>query len=143
MSKQPQSYLVKHSGSVPQTWAIDLSWADELDELWTDELYELAELLDHNEGIEDEGEKKWFILKPSMADRGQGIRLFESRDALREIFESFEDDEDEDEEAGEEESDSKSKAASEPESDKADEGMNTNIIASQLRHFVIQVTLYL
>ena len=131
MSKHGDSYLVQHPGSVPQTWAIDISWADELDELWADDLYELAELLDANDELEHEGEKRWFILKPSMADRGQGIRLFESRDALREIFESFEDLEDDDEDDSVE---------GKPAEDEDKPGkVDTGVIASQLRHFVIQV----
>lgn len=63
-----------------------------------------------------------------MSDRGQGIRLFESRYALRNIFESFEDVEED--EIGQLES---------PLPANAEEGNDTNVIASQLRHFVIQV----
>lgn len=58
-----------------------------------------------------------------------GIRLFESRDALRDIFESFEEDED----ADEDRDDSVASA------DGDDSGLDTSVIASQLRHFVIQV----
>lgn len=50
-----------------------------------------------------------------MADRGNGIRLFNSRHALEQIFQEFEDEE---------------------ESTAED---TTAIITSQLRHFVIQV----
>lgn len=141
MSKHPDSYLVQHAGSVPQTWAIDISWADELDELWSDELWELGDLLDNNDQLEDEKEKKWFILKPSMADRGQGIRLFESRDALHEIFESFEDpDEDDDDEYSDNRSESAHIRGSTANGDGENRGkVETAVIASQLRHFVIQV----
>ncbi len=56
-----------------------------------------------------------------MADRGNGIRLFNSRLSLEQIFEEFEESDDEDaEDSGEQE-----------------EG--TAVITSQLRHFVIQV----
>lgn len=59
-----------------------------------------------------------------MADRGMGIRLFESKDALRRTLESFEDvdsDSDHDEDAPD------------------GAGIDTSIVMSQLRHFVIQV----
>jgi hypothetical protein len=59
----------------------------------------------------------WWILKPGMADRGMGIRLFNSKDALRQIFEDFDSYSEDDEES------------------------STGVVTSQLRHFVIQVTL--
>jgi len=64
------------------------------------------------------GEKTW-ILKPSMSDRGQGIRIFQNIEQLQAIFDSFE--EDETDEEGE---------------DAAEE--NHGVITSQLRHFVVQ-----
>jgi tubulin---tyrosine ligase len=109
---------------VPRTWDIDISWADELDELWSDELWELGELLDSA----DPADPRWFILKPSMSDRGMGIRLFESKEALSDIFLSFE----------EIESDGSDGEIGNGEGD-VSEGKDTSVIASQLRHFVIQV----
>jgi hypothetical protein len=55
-----------------------------------------------------------------MADRGNGIRLFNDRENLEKIFEEFDESEDENEE---------------------EEGNEdgTAVITSQLRHFVIQV----
>lgn len=124
-----QEYLAKHATrrqvnpslpetslkkAVPRGWVIDVQFADELDELFQDELYDL--LLDL-EGEED----KWFILKPGMSDKGQGIRLFSTREELEEIFEEMEessDEEDEDEDRDE------------------DKG----VAMSQLRHFVIQAS---
>jgi tubulin--tyrosine ligase len=54
-----------------------------------------------------------------MADRGMGIRLFNSKDALQHIFDEFEGD-------------------SEDEMD--DEESNaTSVVTSQLRHFIVQV----
>jgi tubulin---tyrosine ligase len=50
-----------------------------------------------------------------MADRGMGIRLFNSKDALQHIFDGFED-------AEEDASDT-----------------DTSVVISQLRHFVVQV----
>ncbi|KAI6005236.1 tubulin-tyrosine ligase family-domain-containing protein [Pisolithus orientalis] len=110
-----RSYVLKHhqsvlATSVPRTWDIELSFAHELDELWHDELWDLGEELETSPG-------RWYILKPGMADAGMGIRLFSSKDTLREIFEEFEGRSD-DEEA---------------------ESGDTSVITSQLRHFVIQV----
>lgn len=110
-----QSHLVKRSDSplvkgIPPTWDIDISYADELDEMWSDELYQLGIAL-------DEVSEKWYILKPGMADRGMGIRLFNSKDSLYRIFQEFEGDSD-DEEVGD---------------------TGTSVMTSQLRHFVIQV----
>ena len=118
LSRTIRSYVTKHPGSplaraAPHTWEIELAFADELDEMWTDELFDLAEFL------EDPGYSKprWCILKPGMADRGMGIRLFDSKDGLQSIFEEFEENEDaQDEEHG-----------------------DTAVVASQLRHFVVQV----
>ncbi|KAG8895841.1 hypothetical protein FRC00_006822 [Tulasnella sp. 408] len=129
LTKHPESPLTR---AVPKTWSIDIAFADELDELWADELYDLGELIDAgNDGNYDPALARWWILKPGMADRGMGIRLFRSRNELQQIFESFEDNEssDEDEESGE----GVSKNSDEYEA----EG-STRVSTSQLRHFVIQ-----
>jgi tubulin--tyrosine ligase len=58
-----------------------------------------------------------------MADRGMGIRLFNNKEALQQIFENFEN----------------------AESDDSDDHHHggTAVVTSQLRHFVIQVDLQL
>ncbi|TXT10849.1 hypothetical protein VHUM_02354 [Vanrija humicola] len=108
-----QEYLAKadHRGEksvlAQPGWTIDIQFADELDELLLDDLYELAQAMQLNEG--DGDEKRWFILKPGFADRAQGIRLFSTEDELRDIFEEFEpesEDEFEDAEDGEDGDDS-------------------------------------
>ncbi|KAG9314503.1 tubulin-tyrosine ligase family-domain-containing protein [Chiua virens] len=104
--KRPESLLTK---AAPPTWDLDITYADELDEMWSDELWTLGTILDSNTN-------KWFILKPGMADRGMGIRLFNTRDNLYSIFQEFDRD---------------------PEEDEADE-TTTSVMTSQLRHFVIQ-----
>lgn len=104
-TKNPTSSLSK---AVPQSWEIEINFVDELDEMWTDELYDLGEILDAG---------RWCILKPGMADRGNGIRIFGSKDALQRIFEEFE------ENSSEEEDEYTS---------------DTAVVTSQLRHFVIQ-----
>ena len=88
---------------------MEISYADELDEMWGDELWDL--------GVELDDPKKWWILKPGMADRGMGIRLFNSKAALQRIFEEFEGDSD----------------------DEGAEANATAVMTSQLRYFVIQV----
>lgn len=117
LAKHPESPLVK---AIPKTWSIDIAFADELDELWTDELYDLGDILDSNQ-------ESWFILKPGMSDRGMGVRLFRTKDDLMRIMHGFDDEEsgeDEDEDTAQEE---------------REENNPTDVAISQLRHFVIQV----
>lgn len=69
------------AGGLPKGWVLDIQFADELDELLMDDLHELAEAMQRNEGLE-EREREWFILKPGFADRAQGIRMFSTEDEL-------------------------------------------------------------
>lgn len=122
-------YLTKHPESVlqtavPKTWDIEISFADDLDDLWADELWDLSDVLDESTAS-PEAEGRWWILKPGMADRGMGIRLFNSKDSLRRILEAFDDDS----QSGESDRDSDGPAAG-----------DTSVAISQLRHFVIQVS---
>lgn len=139
LSRIIQSYTTKNPTSVlknasPRTFEIEISFADELDEMWTDELWELGEELDTG--------KSWWILKPyvlfpstlcllndsisGMADRGMGIRIFHSKEGLQNIFEQFEEQsESENEETGNEE-----------------QNGGSSVVTSQLRHFVIQVDIF-
>jgi hypothetical protein len=110
-----QSYVIKHPGSVlnsafPETFQLEVDYAEFLEDS-LDEAYELRMEI-------EEGDKTW-ILKPSMSDRGQGIRLFRTIPQLQAIFDSFEElpTDDEGEDAAEE---------------------NHGVITSQLRHFVVQ-----
>ncbi|ODV61170.1 TTL-domain-containing protein, partial [Ascoidea rubescens DSM 1968] len=110
------SYIVKNPDSIlkkaiPETYNLEIDYAEFLDEA-LDDSYELRDEI--NLGL-----KTW-ILKPSMSDKGQGIRIFKTINELQEIFNSFEEDEDEDEDEDDEESD------------------NNGVITSQLRHFVVQ-----
>lgn len=121
------SYLTKHADSllrtaVPKTWEIEISFADELDDLWVDELWDLSDVLDKSPQTDD----RWWILKPGMADRGMGIRLFDSKENLRRVLEEFDDDGLGDEGDGD--------------GDGAAMGDNSAIAISQLRHFVIQAS---
>jgi len=119
LSRSLHSYVTKHPDSKlknasPRTFEIELSFVDELEEMLLDELWELGKELEDGE--------KWWILKPGMADRGNGIRMFNSKAALEKIFEEFED----------ADSDDDAENKSDGEEDK------TAVITSQLRHFVIQ-----
>ncbi|TFK57327.1 TTL-domain-containing protein [Heliocybe sulcata] len=127
LSRCISSYLTKHPGAstlragAPRTWEVEISWSDEMDEKWADELWDLGETLEANEGREEE-DKKWFILKPGMADRGNGIRIFDSKEALQDIFEEWDDSDDE----------------GDGDNADSDSREDTGIVTSQLRHFVIQ-----
>lgn len=113
--------------ATPRGWRVEIQFADELDEMFADELYDLLDLMDEGAMKEAEGtgEKNWFILKPGMSDRGLGIRIFSTREELEEIFEEMEDDSDDEEED----------AAGNDSGDDSDR----KVAMSQLRHFVIQV----
>lgn len=109
-------YQAKHPESIlktafPESFQFELTYAEFLDDV-LDEAYELrCELMENEKSMD-----KTFILKPSMTDKGQGIRLFKTIEQLQEIFNSFDEDETDDE------------------GDESKEGM----IISQLRHFVVQ-----
>ncbi|KAG6911843.1 hypothetical protein DXG01_000090 [Tephrocybe rancida] len=116
LSRCLNAYTTKHPSSplkaaVPKTYEIEISFADELDEMWADDLWDLGESLELSQS--------WWILKPGMSDRGMGIRLFNSKDSLQQIFEEFELSDDEEEEG-------------------AGDASGTAVVTSQLRHFVIQ-----
>ncbi|KNG83945.1 tubulin-tyrosine ligase family protein [Aspergillus nomiae NRRL 13137] len=88
VTKHPDSVLGKH---FKPGFDFELDYAEFLDDALL-EAYELRDSLQKNEERPDH-EKEWWILKPGMSDRGQGIRLFSSEDQLREIFEEWEVDE--------------------------------------------------
>jgi tubulin---tyrosine ligase len=133
LSRCIHSYLTKNPDSVlrtavPRTWEIEISFADELEALWADELYDLSDILDKLIITSPETDDRWWILKPGMADRGMGIRLFNSKDGLRRVLEKFDDDDDDPGHGGDED----------------DGGATahdyTSVVISQLRHFVIQAS---
>lgn len=108
------SYVVKNPDSILSeafldTYSIDLDYAEFLDDS-LDENWELRQELEKNE--------KWWIVKPSMSDKGQGIRVFRTEQDLQAVFDSFDEDETDDE-------------SEIPHDD-------NKIIISQLRHFIIQ-----
>lgn len=110
-------YVTKHPNSilkraVPPLYLIEVDYAEFLDDA-LDEAYELRDEINL-------GTKLW-ILKPSMSDKAQGIRVFRTLDDLQAIFDSFEADDDSD--------------ADDDENADAD---NNGVIVSQLRHFIVQ-----
>lgn len=124
LSKHPNSTL---HDSFLTTFYFNLSFPDELDELLQDDLYLLAISFDST----TKENKKWWILKPALADKGMGIRLFSTRRELERIFEEFQDsnsEEEEEEDEGEEE-----------ETGGAGGGYEgTRVSSSQLQEWVIQ-----
>ncbi|EGG11756.1 uncharacterized protein MELLADRAFT_102244 [Melampsora larici-populina 98AG31] len=106
---------------IPQTWRFELAYFDELDELFLDELYELNQvLLNQDLKISNYEDQEWFILKPALAERGQGIRLFNSIEGLENIFKEFDQEDEDDDEEDEENLD------------------QTGVSSSKMRHWVIQ-----
>ncbi|KAI1826742.1 sure-like protein [Xylaria intraflava] len=130
--KHPQSVLQRH---VKRTETFQVDYAEFLDEA-VEEAYDLRESLQRNEallGADEDGSEpeglEWWILKPGMSDRGQGIRLFCTMEQLQGIFDGWEaerpESEDEDEEDGD--------------GDGAGVGYHGDyVVASQLRHFIAQ-----
>lgn len=109
-------YVVKNPGSIlcrafPETYHLEVDFAEFLDDA-LDESYELRDEI-------EKGLRSW-ILKPSMSDKGQGIRVFNSVGQLQAIFDSFEE----------------CNADSDEETDVSEE--NHGVIISQLRHFIVQ-----
>lgn len=102
--KNPASILHK---AVPPSYQLEVDYAEFLDDA-LDDAYELR-------GEIEQGEKTW-ILKPSMSDKGQGIRIFRTVDQLQDIFDSFEANF----------------------SDEEEEIEQNGVIISQLRHFIVQ-----
>lgn len=117
VAKYPDSSL---RGHFKPAVAFELDYAEYLDEAFQD-AYELKESLDRNQTKSD-AEKEWWILKPGMSDRGQGIRLFSTEEQLRGIFEEWEAQiEDDDDDDGEQQKDG-----------------GDGVIISNLRHFIAQ-----
>ncbi|KAI1430722.1 survival protein sure-like phosphatase/nucleotidase [Xylaria sp. CBS 124048] len=138
VAKRPQSVLKDH---VKRSEAFEVDYAEFLDDALV-ESFDLRASLDKNEAIlEGAGDAsaaegvEWWILKPGMSDRGQGIRLFCTMAQLQAIFDGWEAERpDSDDEVEEENGDEKDDGGR-----KAGEGDGGDFITtSQLRHFVAQ-----
>ncbi|SPO05052.1 related to pig tubulin-tyrosine ligase [Cephalotrichum gorgonifer] len=138
-AKRPKSILRDH---VKRSEAFEVDYAEFLDDALV-EAFDLKESLEGNEyggeATEEEGQsngggeggakpaerREWWILKPSMSDRGQGIRLFSTMTELQDIFDEWEAD----------------LPSSDDEDDAAPgdkEAAGAGIMTSHLRHFVAQ-----
>ncbi|KAI7342440.1 hypothetical protein KC354_g16347 [Hortaea werneckii] len=159
ITKNPDSVMTRH---MKPSVEFEVDFAEFLDEALL-EAFELHESWARNAG-KPPHEREWWILKPGMSDRGQGIRLFSSEEELQGIFEEWdppsddEEEEDDDEEgegcfSGDEKDapDGSTSAANGQKNtsietsneggdgrggDDEDEG--NGIITSQLRHFIAQ-----
>ncbi|CAK7274186.1 hypothetical protein SEPCBS57363_006031 [Sporothrix epigloea] len=119
VAKRPESVLASH---VQRTESFEVDYAEFLDDALV-EAFDLRTSLDANEEADDAASRQWWILKPSMSDRGQGIRLFSTMDELQAIFDGWEaaQEENGDEGFGDDEDDH-----------------NDAVAAADLRHFVVQ-----
>jgi tubulin--tyrosine ligase len=132
LTKNPESALKRH---VKPGVEFEVDFAEFLDDALI-EAFELHESWQRNESKEP-SEREWWILKPGMSDRGQGIRLFSSEEELTEIFEEWDPpSDDEEEEDDDEAAHSGDEADAGPKFEDNDDG--TGIMTSQLRHFVAQ-----
>ncbi|KAK5652753.1 hypothetical protein OQA88_9606 [Cercophora sp. LCS_1] len=124
VAKHPESALRAH---VKRSEHFEVDYAEFLDDALV-EAWDLNASMERNGNNENGAEQlEWWILKPSMSDRGQGIKLFSSMEQLQGIFDAWDegvvtDDEDEDENGQGGDADD-------------DDG---GIMASHLRHFVAQ-----
>lgn len=118
-SKNPESIL---NSAFMDSYHLELDYAEFLDDS-LDDNWELRQ------DLEEESEDKWWIVKPSMSDKGQGIRVFKTINDLQAIFDSFDEGVETDDEYEEEQAD-----GNDPTTTKDD----NKIIISQLRHFIVQ-----
>lgn len=134
-----------------------------MDELFYDELYEVSEALEAqpasngDDAEKGQGKRKWWILKPAMTDKGQGIRLFDNKEALQDIFNSFEDEDSDDDDEDEEASDNdhhhhheedgegggsiKNGVSASSHEERATIDHSTSVRLSNMRDWVIQVSI--
>lgn len=127
ITKNPSSILATN---VKPSCDFELDYAEFLDDALV-EAWELQASFQKNITVGNEAsDREWWILKPGMSDRGQGIRLFSTEEELRSIFEEWEaarpdsDDEEAEEDIGGDLS------AHHPGTD--------YIVTSHLRHFIAQ-----
>jgi tubulin--tyrosine ligase len=128
ITKNPSSILATN---IKPACDFELDYAEFLDDALV-EAFELRASLEENEGKESDA-REWWILKPGMSDRGQGIRLFSTEVELQSIFEEWEADapDSDDEEAETDDQLNKEQKS------KAEAG-GDYIVTSHLRHFIAQ-----
>jgi hypothetical protein len=137
VTKNPSSILATN---IKPSCDFELDYAEFLDDALV-EAWELQESFRMNECKKTE-DREWWILKPGMSDRGQGIRLFSTEEELQSIFEEWEaerpesDDEGEDEDAEAKVEEDLGSATKKDREERADGG--DYIVTSHLRHFIAQ-----
>ncbi|KAJ6437787.1 Glucose oxidase [Purpureocillium lavendulum] len=128
-AKNPSSALRRH---VQRSEAFEVDYAEFLDDALV-EAFDLRESMERNEAeAATAATREWWILKPGMSDRGQGIRLFSTMDELQGIFDAWEAERPDSDDEGEE-----GDGEGEGEGD-GDGNGGDYITASHLRHFVAQ-----
>lgn len=125
VAKHPASALARH---VRRSEAFEVDYAEFLDDALI-EAFDVRESMARNARLEDAAARQWWILKPGMSDRGQGIRLFSTMDELQAIFGQW------DEERPDSDDGSTGEGAP---GGPGDEGSGDYITTSHLRHFVAQ-----
>ncbi|KAL5627332.1 hypothetical protein BROUX41_003485 [Berkeleyomyces rouxiae] len=136
VAKHPESILKK---AVKPSDAFEVDYAEFLDDSLI-EAFDLRQSMDDNEEKEPQ-DREWWILKPGMSDRGQGIRLFSTMQELQDIFDEWEaerpDSDDEGEEGDVHSSDGNTTLAQKDTEDRSTVA-GDYITTSHLRHFVAQ-----
>ncbi|KAG5961571.1 hypothetical protein E4U58_004211 [Claviceps cyperi] len=134
VAKNPASPLKTH---VKRSESFEVDYAEFLDDALV-EAFDLRESLDRNAELceEEVSQRQWWILKPGMSDRGQGIRLFSTMEELQDIFDGWEadrpdSDDDEEDDAVDYERDAQPQTTSQSSG-------GDHITTSHLRHFVAQ-----
>jgi tubulin--tyrosine ligase len=137
ITKYPNSILKRH---VKPSVEFEVDYAEFLDDALV-EAWELKESWEMGEGKQAD-QREWWILKPGMSERGQGIRLFSCEEELTTIFEEWDpESDDEEEEEGDTRSDagtSLHRPIAQPLQGMDQDGNGKGIITSQLRHFIAQ-----
>lgn len=138
--KNPESVLKKN---VKPAIDFELDYAEFLDDALV-EAFELHDSFEKN-ASKPANQRDWWILKPGMSDRGQGIRLFSTEDELQSIFEEWEEgvESEPDDEDVPSDVDDLRKPLSRRQSRASSSGHSEAkpkdyIVTSQLRHFIAQ-----
>ena len=143
--KHPDSVLGRHFKPAVE---FELDYAEFLDDALTEaDAFDLRTSMDANSERE-ESKREWWILKPGMSDRGQGIQLFSTEEQLTAIFEKWEAERSD----SDEDNDHDGVVPADNETEESGHGIrlieNANeekdyIITSQLRHFIAQPYIHL
>lgn len=136
IAKNPKSVLTR---AVPETWNLEVDYVEFLDDA-LDESFELRGELELNES-RDPIDRKWYILKPGMAERGAGLRLFSTIAELTVIFEENEpqsDGEADEEVDGSRGDDQSFYGSSTSDKRERDSSPHNGVMTSDMRFFVVQ-----